>query len=131
MLVIAARIKKSTTTNQIKFKIRCNRFLYTLILKDSEKADKIKQSLPPGTFHSRTSYFMVFMGSFVHLRFGRCIAVTRTGKEFYGMRTGTLYTMSLLENPGFVEENNLLTRHTPTAMHVQEIGKKNKKPKKA
>jgi len=44
----AARIKKSTTSNQIKFKIRCNRFLYTLILKDSEKADKIKQSLPPG-----------------------------------------------------------------------------------
>ena len=48
---VAARIKKSTKTNQIKFKIRCNRFLYTLILKDSDKADKIKQSLPPGECH--------------------------------------------------------------------------------
>ena len=45
----AARIKKSTKTSEIKFKIRCNRFLYTLKLKDSDKADKLKQSLPPGT----------------------------------------------------------------------------------
>jgi large subunit ribosomal protein L38e len=44
----AARIKKSTKTSEIKFKIRCNRFLYTLKLKDSDKADKLKQSLPPG-----------------------------------------------------------------------------------
>ena len=40
-------MKKSTRTNQIKFKIRCNRFLYTLKLNDSDKADKLKQSLPP------------------------------------------------------------------------------------
>ncbi|CAD6565266.1 MAG: 60S ribosomal protein L38 [Alectoria fallacina] len=33
--------------HQIKFKVRCHRFLYTLVLKDSEKADKLKQSLPP------------------------------------------------------------------------------------
>ena len=44
---VAARIKKSTKTHNIKFKVRCNRYLYTLILKDSEKADKLKQSLPP------------------------------------------------------------------------------------
>ena len=31
-------------------KIRCRRYLYTLILKDSDKADKIKQSLPPGKY---------------------------------------------------------------------------------
>jgi hypothetical protein len=48
-LLAAARIKKSTKTSEIKFKIRCNRFLYTLKLKDSDKADKLKQSLPPGT----------------------------------------------------------------------------------
>ena len=47
---VAARIKKSTKTSNIKFKVRCNRYLYTLILKDSEKADKLKQSLPPSTF---------------------------------------------------------------------------------
>jgi large subunit ribosomal protein L38e len=31
-----------------KFKIRCSRYLYTLVLTDSEKAEKLKQSLPPG-----------------------------------------------------------------------------------
>ena len=57
-LNLAARIKKSVkkihvpgaaqqSQNQTKFKIRCNRFLYTLTLKDSDKADKLKQSLPP------------------------------------------------------------------------------------
>ena len=49
----AARIKKSTKTSEIKFKIRCKRFLYTLKLKDSDKADKLKQSLPPGTHMER------------------------------------------------------------------------------
>ncbi|EEA22835.1 60S ribosomal protein L38 [Talaromyces marneffei ATCC 18224] len=43
----SARIKRSTKTTQTKFKVRCNRFLYTLVLKDSDKADKLKQSLPP------------------------------------------------------------------------------------
>lgn len=45
----AARIKKSSKTNNIKFKVRCKRYLYTLVLKDAEKAEKLKQSLPPGT----------------------------------------------------------------------------------
>jgi large subunit ribosomal protein L38e len=31
-----------------KFKIRCSRYLYTLALHDAEKAEKLKQSLPPG-----------------------------------------------------------------------------------
>jgi len=43
----SARIKKSRNTNVTKFKVRCNRFLYTLVVKDHEKADKLKQSLPP------------------------------------------------------------------------------------
>ncbi|KAJ5631521.1 60S ribosomal protein L38 [Penicillium longicatenatum] len=43
----SARIKKNTKSQQIKFKVRCERFLYTLVLKDSDKADKLKQSLPP------------------------------------------------------------------------------------
>lgn len=44
---IGARIKKSTKGKDIKLKLRGKRFLYTLKLKDSDKADKIKQSLPP------------------------------------------------------------------------------------
>lgn len=46
---LAARIKRNRKTQQIKFKVRCNRFIYTLVLKDSDKADKLKQSLPPCT----------------------------------------------------------------------------------
>ncbi|SPJ80281.1 probable ribosomal protein L38 [Fusarium torulosum] len=43
----SARIKKSTQTNNIKFKVRCQKHLYTLVLKDTDKAEKLKQSLPP------------------------------------------------------------------------------------
>lgn len=46
----AARIKRNPKDQQIKFKVRCSRFVYTLVLKDSDKADKLKQSLPPGAF---------------------------------------------------------------------------------
>lgn len=45
----AARIKKNKKNSQTKFKVRCHRYLYTLVLKDSDKAEKLKQSLPPGT----------------------------------------------------------------------------------
>ncbi|KAJ9630520.1 60S ribosomal protein L38 [Taxawa tesnikishii (nom. ined.)] len=45
----SARIKKTKgAKSQTKFKVRCHRFIYTLVLKDSDKADKLKQSLPPG-----------------------------------------------------------------------------------
>ncbi|KAM7341925.1 large ribosomal subunit protein eL38 [Musca domestica] len=42
----AVKIKKNPSNT--KFKIRCSRFLYTLVVQDKEKAEKIKQSLPPG-----------------------------------------------------------------------------------
>lgn len=32
----------------MKFKVRCSRYLYTLVVTDKEKADKLRQSLPPG-----------------------------------------------------------------------------------
>ncbi|CAH0384355.1 unnamed protein product [Bemisia tabaci] len=34
--------------DNVKFKIRCSRFLYTLVVKNEQKAEKLKQSLPPG-----------------------------------------------------------------------------------
>lgn len=43
----SARIKRNKKTSQTKFKVRCQRYLYTLVLKDSEKVEKLKQSLPP------------------------------------------------------------------------------------
>merc|ERR1711934_864576 len=42
----SVKIKKNA--DKVKFKIRCSRYLYTLCVPDTEKADKLKQSLPPG-----------------------------------------------------------------------------------
>ena len=67
--IIAVRIKKSRKTNQIKFKVRNHRHLSTLTLKDADKADKLKQSLPPG----------------------RSTAVKRRALEVYGRRIVTDY----------------------------------------
>lgn len=49
VLDTAARIKKNRKAGatQTKFKVRCHRYLYTLVIKDSDKAEKLKQSLPP------------------------------------------------------------------------------------
>ncbi|USP79901.1 ribosomal protein L38e [Curvularia clavata] len=46
--IAAACIKKNKKVNNIKFKVRCSTNLYTLVLKDTDKAEKLKQSLPPG-----------------------------------------------------------------------------------
>ena len=48
LTVIAVKIKKNR--DNWKFKVRCSRFLYTLVIDDNEKADKLKNSLPPGNF---------------------------------------------------------------------------------
>lgn len=53
--LLAARIKKSTASGQTKFKVRCHRYLYTLVVKDGEKAEKLKQSLPPGMLMPTTA----------------------------------------------------------------------------
>eukprot|EP00887_Chlorella_sp_A99_P000847 scaffold5.g847.t1 len=42
----SVRIKRSGGVT--KFKVRCSRYLYTLSVTDPDKADKLKQSLPPG-----------------------------------------------------------------------------------
>lgn len=45
------KIKK--TTGVTKFKVRCSRYLYTLCVTDNDKAEKLKQSLPPGACAGR------------------------------------------------------------------------------
>lgn len=40
------RIKKDKKKNITKFKVRCSRYLYTLVMKNSDKVDKLRQSLP-------------------------------------------------------------------------------------
>ena len=63
---MAARIKKTTSRlpggkTKTKFKVRCSRYLYTLSLDDAEKAEKLKQSLPPSAYNE---CFLVYFLSF-------------------------------------------------------------------
>ncbi|RXH75929.1 hypothetical protein DVH24_042716 [Malus domestica] len=44
----ARNVKIKRTKDAVKFKVRCSKYLYTLCVFDSEKGDKLKQSLPPG-----------------------------------------------------------------------------------
>eukprot|EP00892_Ulva_mutabilis_P009452 jgi/Ulvmu1/687/UM010_0059.1 len=41
----AVKIRKSKLST--KFKVRCSKYLYTLTVPDADKAEKLKQSLPP------------------------------------------------------------------------------------
>ncbi|KAJ2725124.1 60S ribosomal protein L38 [Coemansia sp. Benny D115] len=43
---VAVRVKKNDKI--VKFKVRCSRYLYTLVVADAQKARKLRQSLPPG-----------------------------------------------------------------------------------
>lgn len=59
----SVKIKKADKVT--KFKIRCSKYLYTLVVTDAEKADKLTQSLPPGTsslvfFHFQLKFVMLF-----------------------------------------------------------------------
>ncbi|XP_044234017.2 60S ribosomal protein L38-like [Ursus arctos] len=44
----AKSIKIKKNKDRVKFKVRCSRYLYTLVIRDKEKAEKRKHSLPPG-----------------------------------------------------------------------------------
>lgn len=56
----SVKIKKSSGVT--KFKVRCSKYLYTLCVSDPEKADKLKQSLPPGTCHGETLFIRRVLG---------------------------------------------------------------------
>jgi large subunit ribosomal protein L38e len=43
----ATRVTVKRNRDNTKFKIRCSRFLYTLVVRDARKASKLEQSLPP------------------------------------------------------------------------------------
>jgi large subunit ribosomal protein L38e len=40
-------IKKNKKVGNTKFKVRCSKYLYTLVVEDADKVDKLRQSLPP------------------------------------------------------------------------------------
>merc|ERR1712032_16040 len=41
------KASSSGVATQTKFKIRCSKYVYTLVVEDAEKAEKLKNSLPP------------------------------------------------------------------------------------
>ncbi|XP_040593032.1 60S ribosomal protein L38-like [Mesocricetus auratus] len=43
-----AKSVKTKNKDNVKFKVRYSRYLYTLVITDREKTEKLKQSLPPG-----------------------------------------------------------------------------------
>ena len=51
----ARSVKIKRTGGVTKFKVRCSRYLYTLCVTDADKADKLKQSLPPGKNREKKS----------------------------------------------------------------------------
>ncbi|KAK9895333.1 60S ribosomal protein L38 [Cystobasidium minutum MCA 4210] len=42
-----AKTGLTSTVNQTKFKLRCSKYMYTLVMDDATKAEKLRQSLPP------------------------------------------------------------------------------------
>ncbi|XP_033615748.1 60S ribosomal protein L38-like [Fukomys damarensis] len=44
----AKSIKIKKNKDNVKFKVQCSRYLYTLVITDKEKEEKLKPSLPPG-----------------------------------------------------------------------------------
>ncbi|XP_043836947.1 60S ribosomal protein L38-like, partial [Dromiciops gliroides] len=44
----AKSVKIKKNKDNVKFKVCCSRYLYTLVITDKEKAEKLKQSFSPG-----------------------------------------------------------------------------------
>ncbi|KAM7457475.1 hypothetical protein BLSTO_01769 [Blastocystis sp. subtype 1] len=42
------KIKKNAN-GETKFKVRCSKYLYTFVVKDAAKAEKLAKALPPNT----------------------------------------------------------------------------------
>ena len=65
-----------TRDNRVKFKVRCSKYLYTLVVTDKEKADKLKQSLPPGESYNIQNIDLerscAFLGGYCLLLFLIC-----------------------------------------------------------
>ena len=57
-LSLAVKIMK--TRDKVKFKVRCSRYLYTLVVTDREKADKLRQSLPPGEQETGNCFYFLW-----------------------------------------------------------------------
>jgi len=62
----SVQIKKNM--DNTKFKVRCSRYLYTLVITDKEKAEKLKQSLPPGIFNDFIKHIRLTLIMFLNFQ---------------------------------------------------------------
>ncbi|DAA19444.1 large ribosomal subunit protein eL38-like [Bos taurus] len=45
----AKSVKIKKNKDDVKFSVRCSRYLYTLVITDNKKAETLKQTEPPGS----------------------------------------------------------------------------------
>lgn len=57
----ARSVKIKRSKDVVKFKVRCKKYLYTLCVFDTDKADKLKQSLPPGAYSTAPKITLLAM----------------------------------------------------------------------
>ena len=69
----SVRIKRAK--GAVKFKVRCSRYLYTLCVHDADKANKLKQSLPPGSCSAAPSMNPSSIGCYTFRSF--CLLASR------------------------------------------------------
>lgn len=62
----ARSVKIKRSKDVVKFKVRCSKYLYTLCVFDSEKADKLKQSLPPGILPPPCHFHGLIFSKLIH-----------------------------------------------------------------
>ncbi|TVU01430.1 hypothetical protein EJB05_42354, partial [Eragrostis curvula] len=60
----ARSVKIKRSKDVVKFKVRCSKYLYTLCVFDAEKANKLKQSLPPAIDPKKTIIVQRFSDRF-------------------------------------------------------------------
>merc|ERR1711911_485638 len=78
----SVQIKKNM--DNTKFKVRCSRYLYTLVITDKEKAEKLKQSLPPGIFNDFIKHIRLTLIMFLNFQASKL----RNSSEFKTLMIG-------------------------------------------
>ncbi len=59
-LIFLTVVKVKKTGKVTKFKVRCAKYLYTYVVTDNAKVEKLKQSLPPGMWSWNVSPYDYF-----------------------------------------------------------------------
>uniref|UniRef100_A0A0D9X019 60S ribosomal protein L38 n=1 Tax=Leersia perrieri TaxID=77586 RepID=A0A0D9X019_9ORYZ len=115
----SVRIKR--TKDAVKFKVRCSKYLYTLCVFDADKANKLKQSLPPGLtvqepkqIHEIKDFLLT-----ARRKDARSVRIKRTkdAVKFKVRCSKYLYTLCVFD----ADKANKLKQSLPPGLTVQEV----------